>query len=282
MSLVFAASCGHGPGITARREMADPGHREQMEAAYERLRLALEASRPDMLVIVAAEHFANFFMDNMPSFALGMADYYEGPIEDSEWLRIPRRRVPGHKDLSRRLIDGLMQHVDISYCEEWKFDHGIMVPLHLLCPHNRLPVIPVNINCQCPPMAPLHRVYAFGQALRQVCEWMPERVAVLSTGGLSHWPCTPDSGAINEAWDREFLRHWMRNDRERLLAYTDEEIYRDAGQGGYEIRTYIAMAGLAGGAGAELWCYQPIPQYAHAAVVGRIRLEDARRKGDPR
>ncbi|MDF5861946.1 hypothetical protein P4197_32155 [Pseudomonas aeruginosa] len=89
MSLVFAASCGHGPGITARREMADPGHREQMEAAYERLRLALEAARPDVLVIVAAEHFANFFMDNMPSFALGMADYYEGPIEDSGGCGFP-------------------------------------------------------------------------------------------------------------------------------------------------------------------------------------------------
>ncbi|MDH0303297.1 MULTISPECIES: hypothetical protein [unclassified Pseudomonas] len=279
MSLVFAASCGHGPGITARRELADPGHREQMEAAYERLRLALQAARPDVLVILAAEHFANFFMDNMPSFAVGMADYYEGPIEDPDWLRIPHRRVPGRKDLSRRLIDGLMQAVDISYCEEWKFDHGIMVPLHLLSPDNRLPVIPININCQCPPMAPLHRVHAFGKALRSACDAMPERVAVLSTGGLSHWPCTPDSGAINEAWDLEFLRHWVHNDREALLAYSDEAIYREAGQGGYEIRTYIAMSGLADGAPAQVWCYQPIPQYAHAAVVGSILLEDTPETG---
>jgi len=32
--------------------------------------------------VVAAEHFGNFFMDNMPAYAMGMAEQYEGPIED--------------------------------------------------------------------------------------------------------------------------------------------------------------------------------------------------------
>ena len=145
-------------------------------------------------------------MNNMPSFAIGMADQYEGPIEDPDWLRIPRREVPGSRDISRRLMDGVMQEVDISYCEEWKFDHGIMVPLHQLTPAYDIPVIPVNINCQCPPMAPLHRAYALGQAIRHAADQMPERIAVIGTGGISHWPCTPDTGTINEEWDREFLR----------------------------------------------------------------------------
>ena len=31
--------------------------------------------RPDALIVIAAEHFANFFMNNMPvSYAIGMAD----------------------------------------------------------------------------------------------------------------------------------------------------------------------------------------------------------------
>jgi 2,3-dihydroxyphenylpropionate 1,2-dioxygenase len=76
-------------------------------------------------------------------------------------LRIARREVPGSVALSRKLIDGVMQSVDVSYCEEWKFDHGIMVPLHYLTPRYDLPIIPVNINCQSPPMTPLHRAYAF-------------------------------------------------------------------------------------------------------------------------
>ena len=41
-----------------------------------------------------------------------------------------------------------MDSVDVAYSEEWKFDHGIMVPLNFLTPNYDLPVIPVNINCQ--------------------------------------------------------------------------------------------------------------------------------------
>lgn len=47
-----------------------------------------------------------------------------------------------------KLIEGMIQTVDLAVCEEWKLDHGIMVPLHHLAPHNDLPIIPININCQ--------------------------------------------------------------------------------------------------------------------------------------
>lgn len=274
MSVVFTGVCSHGPGITARPERADPQSGARFKAAFTRMHDALHATRPDVLIVIAAEHFANFFMDNMPSFAVGMADQYEGPIEDPEWLRIPRREVPGSKDISRRLIDGLMQEVDISYCEEWKFDHGIMVPLHHLTPAYDIPVIPININCQSSPMAPLHRVYALGQAIRRAAQKMPERVAVVGTGGISHWPCTPDSGTINEEWDREFLRRWSANDRAGLLDYTDAATYRDGGQGGYEIRTYIAAAAVAEGSHGEIWCYEPIPAFACGCTIGVMNLKE--------
>ncbi|MBV8340882.1 MAG: extradiol ring-cleavage dioxygenase, partial [Gammaproteobacteria bacterium] len=94
MSLVFAGICSHAPGITGRARLADPALREPFYAAFRRLREQLLAARPDALVVVAAEHFANFFMNNMPSFAIGMADHYHGPIEDPEWLGIARRRIP--------------------------------------------------------------------------------------------------------------------------------------------------------------------------------------------
>jgi aromatic ring-opening dioxygenase catalytic subunit (LigB family) len=272
MSLVFAGVCSHGPGITARTELADPGQYSRLQAGYARMKSALEGARPDALVIIAAEHFANFFMNNMPSFAIGTARHYEGPIEDPKWLRIPRRQVPGSPAISSKLIDRVMQDVDISYCEEWKFDHGIMVPLHHLTPNYDLPIIPVNINCQCPPMAPLHRAYALGEAIRNAAQSMSERIAVIGTGGISHWPCTPDSGKINEAWDRDFLDRWARNDRAALLDYSDEAVYREGGQGGYEIRTFIAAAAAANGARGQIWCYEPIPAFACGCTIGVMDL----------
>ena len=116
--------------------------------------------------------------------------------------------MPGDRALSERLITLVMERSDVAYAQEWLFDHGIMVPLHFLTPRYDLPIIPVNINCQGPPLAPLHRAWTFGESLRAAADAVHERIAVIGTGGISHWPATPDSGKINEAWDREFLARW--------------------------------------------------------------------------
>lgn len=272
MTLVFAGVCSHAPGITGRKERADPIARDAFYASLRRLRDAMEAQRPEALVVVAAEHFANFFMNNMPAICVGMAESYEGPIEDEKWLGIARTRMPGAPDLSQRLTEQIMQDVDLAYAQEWKFDHGIMVPLSFLTPRHDLPIIPVNINCQGPPLIPLKRCYEFGRALRRACDIAPERIAVIGTGGLSHWPATPDSGRINEKWDRTFIERFLANDRDALISYRDEETWREAGQGGFEIRTYVAVAGVSEGSTGELWCYEPIPIFAVGCTVAVMNI----------
>jgi aromatic ring-opening dioxygenase catalytic subunit (LigB family) len=272
MSLVFAGIMSHGPGMTARADRADPAVRDPFFAALSRLRGALEDSRSEAIIVIAAEHFANFFMNNMPAYCIGMAEEYEGPIEDPEWLRIARRTIPGNPNLSRRIVDKVMERVDVAYAEEWKFDHGIMVPLNFLTPRFDLPVIPANINCQGPPLTPLTRAYEFGRAIREACEAVPERIALVGTGGISHWPATPNSGKINEEWDREFLRRWTRNDRQALTSYSDQETLRDAGQGGFEIRTLIAVAGACEGQSGDVWFCEPIPIFATSGFAGVMGL----------
>lgn len=271
MSLVYTGICSHAPGITARAEMADPELRDAFYAALARMRQDILETRPDVLMIVAAEHFANFFMNNMPAYAVGMGETYRGPIEDPEWLKIPLRSQQGDPDLGRRLVAEMLNTVDVAYCEEWQFDHGIIVPLHFLDPGNEMKVIPVNINCQGPPLTPLHRAWAFGEAIRRAADKVPERIALVATGGISHWPATPDSGRINEAWDRDFLDRWAANDRNTLLAYDDIETYRDAGQGGFEIRTFIAAAAAAGGKG-NVEFFAPIPIFAVGCTVASMEI----------
>jgi aromatic ring-opening dioxygenase catalytic subunit (LigB family) len=239
------------------------------------MRVAMMDAGTEALVVVGAEHFANFFMNNMPAYCVGMGDYYEGPIEDPEWLGIQPVRAPGNPDLSRRMIKSLLNDIDVAYAEEWKFDHGIIVPLNFLTPNFDLDIVPVNINCQGPPLTPLHRVYEFGRALRRACDAQPENIAVVGTGGISHWPATPDSGKIDAAWDRDFLEKFLANRREDLVAYTDEETYRDAGQGGFEIRTFVAIAGATEGASGELWYYEPIPIFAVGCTVAVMDVKPA-------
>lgn len=276
MSLVYAGVLSHAPGITGRAHLArNTAKRDEFYAMLDRQRQDITASGAEALIVVAAEHFANFFMNNMPAYCIGIGERYEGPIEDPDWLKIDRHTVPGTPDLSRRLTREIMQTVDVAYAEEWKFDHGIMVPLNFLTPGYDLPVIPVNINCQGPPLTPLHRAWAFGEAVRRACDAAPEKIAIVGTGGVSHWPATPDSGKINEAWDREFLDRLMRQDRDALLSYSDEETYRDAGQGGFEIRTFIAAAAAAGGPGRLQFYTAELPIFAVGCTVARFEIDRA-------
>ena len=232
--------------------MADPAVARnslwRLSAAW---REQLAAARPDALVVVAAEHFANFFMNNMPSFAIGMADQLSrgrSRIRNGSASRAPS--IPGNAALSQRLIREMMQTVDVAYAEEWRFDHGIMVPLHFLTPSYDLPIIPVNINCQGPPLTPLHRAWALGEALRRAADRAAaahrhdrhrRHLALAGDAGLGKDQREPGTAS---SCDR-----WRRNDKAALLSYTDEDTYRDAGQGGFEIRTFISIAAAARGRG---------------------------------
>jgi 2,3-dihydroxyphenylpropionate 1,2-dioxygenase len=276
MSLVYAGVLSHAPGITGRRDLCENiEKRDEFYGYLERQRQDIEDSGAEALIVVAAEHFANFFMNNMPAFCIGIGETYEGPIEDPEWLKIAKSKVPGAPELGTRIVREVMQTVDVAYAEEWKFDHGIMVPLNFLTPRYDLPIIPVNINCQGPPLTPLHRAWAFGEALRRACDAVPEKIALVGTGGVSHWPATPDSGKINEEWDRQFLGQLMRQEKDALLSYSDEETYAQAGQGGFEIRTYIAAAAAAGGPGDLQFYTAELPIFAVGVTVARFDVAEA-------
>ena len=273
MSLVYTGVLSHAPGITGRAHMVEnTDKRDEFYAALEAQRQDIMNAGAEAIIVIAAEHFANFFMNNMPAYCIGISENYEGPIEDPEWLAIEKTEIPGAPDLGKRITRHVMDSVDVAYSEEWKFDHGIMVPLNFLTPNYDLPVIPVNINCQGPPLTPLHRSWAFGEALRRACDAVPEKIALVVTGGISHWPATPDSGKINEAWDREFLDRLMRNDKESLLSYNDEDTYRDAGQGGFEIRTFITAAAAAGGEGDLKFYTAELPIFAVGCTVASFSL----------
>ncbi len=99
------ASAATRPGITGRAHLADADGRRTRStpqfararrgAAREPARRARSSSR--------AEHFANFFMNNMPAYAIGMADHYEGPIEDP---RLARHRAGRACRATRRCRGG--------------------------------------------------------------------------------------------------------------------------------------------------------------------------------
>jgi 2,3-dihydroxyphenylpropionate 1,2-dioxygenase len=268
--LVFAAAGSHAPGITARAELAPARERELFHAAYEALRRELEAARPDAIVLVTAEHFTNFFLDNMPAFCLGLADTFEGPVEEESFLRLKKVDVPGSPQIARALAERIAEHVDISHSEELALDHGAMIPLHFLSPGFDVPVVPIIVNCFAPPLPPLGRCWELGRALRTAIDALPHRIALFGAGGISHWPAMPDSGRVNVEWDRRFLEDFAARRRGDLLAYSNGEIDREGGPGGHEIRAWLAVAGATEGWSGELLCAEPVQAFAITAAVARF------------
>ena len=78
---------------------------------------------------------------------------------------------------------------------------------------------------------------------------------------------------LQEAWDREFMDRWRRNDRSALLDYTDEQIYAEAGQGGFEIRTLLAVSAAAAGAKGTVHFCEPIPIFAVSCTIATYDLD---------
>lgn len=98
-----------------------------------------------------------------------------------------------------------------------------------------LPVVPVIINALTPPMPTARRCFAFGEFLGKVLQQSEKRIALIATGGLSHWPGEAQHGRINIAFDKKFLDNLVTGDHHQLTAYTHDEINSEAGSGGHEI-----------------------------------------------
>ena len=199
MPIVFACAASHAPGMTAWTDTAPKEQSERFLGCYRKLGEMLATSRPDVLVAITVEHWANFFLNHMPAFCIGRADYYDGPVE--EWLKIPKARVPGDSQLSAEILAACLNGgFDPTFSDELLFDHATMLPLHFLNPKMAVPVIPVIINTLTMPMPTPMRCFAFGQFLGRKLTGSEKRVAVVATGGLSHWP-----GEAKHAIGREKL-----------------------------------------------------------------------------
>jgi aromatic ring-opening dioxygenase catalytic subunit (LigB family) len=261
MSIVFACAASHAPGMTAWTEAAPKEQAESFLHSYRKLGERLAASQPDAIVALTVEHWANFFLNGMPAFCIGRAEHYDGPVE--EWLKVPKARVPGDGKLAAELIDACFDGgFDPAFSDELLLDHATFLPLHFLNPQLAVPVVPIIINTLTPPLPSARRCFALGQLLGEALEQSPKRIAMLATGGLSHWPGEAKHGKINSSFDKKFLATLIDDERARLTEYTHEQINTEAGSGGHEIRTWIALAGAVPSWKGELIAYEPVVPWA--------------------
>ena len=263
--IVAAALTAHAPLITGRPDVARPEQRDRLYAGFHELARRLGAARPDLLVMFVNDHLQNFAYNNLPAFCVGLAATYEAPSPGGAALmRLTPRTLRGQPDWAMALLEaGLEAGVDFAYSYDIESWDEMSVPLSFLMPGGEVPVVTVYTNCAAPPLPAPRRCREVGAFVGDFIRARPagERVALVATGGLSHWVGTPQTGRINPDWDRWVLDHIARGEVEPLARLTWDEIERDGGNGGQEIRNWIGLLGALPGAKGEVLAYEPVAEW---------------------
>jgi protocatechuate 4,5-dioxygenase beta chain len=203
----------------------------------------VEQVKPDLVVVVYNDHGLNFFLDKMPTFAIGAAHADEG------WCLPVQRPVRGDARASWKLIEQLVaDEFDVTTCQEMLVDHAFVIPMQLLWPDGDAPpAIPVAVNTVQHPLPSVARCLKLGKSLGRAIAGLDadKRVLVLGTGGLSHQLDGQRAGFINKAFDLEFLDELIAQP-ETLGRYSIPEIVKLAGTQGVELLMWVAMRGALG------------------------------------
>jgi 2,3-dihydroxyphenylpropionate 1,2-dioxygenase len=223
--------------------------RRDAEAAFDALRNDLEQAKPDVLIVVANDQFVNFFWNNIPTFFVTVADEVKGQFTRHHF------RYRNHKELGKQIVRaGMERGIDFSYGEYIELQHTQNVPLYFLLPEPKIPILPVYVNTWVDPAPSPRRCYQVGELIRAVADDSKERVAILATGGLSHFPGSPRIGEIDETFDHKLLEVMREGKGKSLVDYSVQDLLQ---AGDTEFLNWMVVIGAIGDAKAAYNAYMP-------------------------
>jgi aromatic ring-opening dioxygenase catalytic subunit (LigB family) len=259
--IVAAFAACHAPPLIQRPDAVPEELRGRVFGLYREVGRRLMAAGPQALVVITNEHLHNFSLGNFPAVCIGMAESYAGPSE--LWLKLPAHMRQGSAALGEYLYRSALEaDFDPSFSHALTLDHGTLTPLHLAGVPMDLPLVPILFNNVEPPLPTMRRCLRWGAFLGEALRAYTglERVAVLGTGGLSHDIGTPNMGAVDEDYDREFLRLLAARDAAPLVRFAQERTAA-AGNGAEEVRNWIVTRGVVGDAPLDVLFYEPTPDW---------------------
>ncbi len=272
----------HVPAIGAAIDLKKTGEAywQPLFAGYEPSKKWMKENTPDVIFLVYNDHATAFSLEMIPTFAIGTAAEFQPA--DEGWGPRPVPKVIGHPELASHIAQSVIQDdFDLTIVNKMDVDHGLTVPLNLMCGSPDAwpcPVIPFAVNVVQYPVPSGRRCFMLGQAIRRAIESYDEplKVQIWGTGGMSHQLQGPRAGLINKEWDNRFLDRLI-DDPEELSKVPHIEYVREAGSEGIELVMWLiargAMADVAGGAKPTLkHRFFHVP--ASNTAVGHLILEN--------
>lgn len=241
--------------------------RARTDAALDELARRIDATGVDAVVVVGDDQDEHLLENNLPSLMVYWGDeilnttahdlvdrpeivqrFMTGYLEDG-----PARTYPVESKLASHLIDVMLDHrIDVASARTMPNPHKAMghafgFPVRRLIPEG-VPLVPVMINTYNPPSQPrASRCVDYGRAIRNAIEsYGAGRVAVLASGGLSHFLVMPDL-------DRRFIDDFRRHDLDDLAA-VPEALYQ---AGTSEVKNWIVAAAACDAMDFDLIDYVP-------------------------
>ncbi len=272
----------HVPAIGAALDLGktQEPYWQKVFAGYDFSKQWLKDNKPDVIFLVFNDHATAFSLDLIPTFAIGTAAEFNPA--DEGWGPRPVPKVIGHPRLAAHIAQSVIQQdFDLTIVNRMDVDHGLTVPLSLMCGQVDAwpcPVIPFAVNVVQYPVPSGARCFALGQAIRKAIESYDEplNVHIWGTGGMSHQLQGPRAGLINAEWDNRFLDRLIADPTD-LSKMPHIEYVREAGSEGIELVMWLiargAMSDVDGG---------PKPKVAHRffhvpasnTAVGHLILEN--------
>ena len=232
---------------------------------------------PDVIFLVYNDHATAFSLEMIPTFAIGTAAEYQPA--DEGWGPRPVPKVIGHPELASHIAQSVIQDdFDLTIVNKMEVDHGLTVPLSLMCgqlPAWPCPVIPFAVNVVQYPVPSGRRCYNLGRAIRKAVQSYdaPLKVQIWGTGGMSHQLQGPRAGLINREWDNAFLDRLIAAPAD-LAAMPHIDYVREAGSEGIELVMWLIARGAMSDAPPKvLHRFYHVP--ASNTAVGHLILENA-------
>ena len=266
--IVAALGTCHTPYLFTRPPDETAQQLDQAAAAIHELGRALDESKPDVILMFGADHVETFSVTCVPSFAIVAGSRAIAKFAGRE------HNLPIHREMAEDILNKLVvdYNFDMAYSEDAELGHAFSIPFEFLIGSRNIPVIPFFTNVYVPPLPTPRRCEALGQAIAQIVKGRKERVAIVASGGMSHFPGTSKYTSPEFDFDRWLISQMEMGNTSALLDMTGTQLDE---VGNTEMLNWAVMFGAIGAQEGELIDY--LPTWHHGLAMMRFLPHRARK-----
>jgi 2,3-dihydroxyphenylpropionate 1,2-dioxygenase len=262
--IVAAVGTCHTPYMFTRPPDENPEQLDQAGRSMNELGTVLDETKPDVIIFLGADHVETFSVSCVPTFCIVAGDTAHAKFAGRE------HKLPIHREMAEDVLNKLVTeyNFDISYSEDAELGHAFSIPFEYVIGKRNIPVIPFFTNVYVPPLPTAKRCEALGKALAQIVKGRKERVAIIASGGMSHFPGTTKYLHPEFDFDRWLVSQMEAGNTDALLNMTPEQLDE---VGNTELLSWAVMFGAIGAHKGELIDY--IPTWHHGLCMMRFMPE---------